>query len=110
MKIRLLWPFIKWLTRSTIDTIAERHEFFKRGLRKDPTEAICMYIIVSMLMSIVVVLGTIWLLPPDLVTITLKSWALYLILYLAAAVVSNLFEVFRKERSDLFNTIRDGQR
>ena len=102
--LRLTKAFSIWLAKAFIEKVVEQHDNFKEELRRHPPMAIILWVVLSIFwIAILGFAGLEFFSSPLGFTIGWVST----ILYLVYAIFSNLFTLFKQERRELFETIKN---
>ena len=102
--LRLTKAFSIWLAKAIVEKIAETNYEFKNELRRHGALVILLWIILSIFWTGGVGFTCIALFNSK-VGFTI-GW-ISAVLYLAYAIFSNLYELFKQERRELFETIKN---
>jgi uncharacterized membrane protein len=102
--LRLTKAFSIWLAKAFIEKVIEQHHAFKEELRRHPPLAILLWVVLSIF----------WIAIFGFSGLTLFSSPLGFtfgwvstILYLVYAIFSNLYALFKRDRKELFETIKN---
>ena len=110
MKIAFL--FIKWIFRNLFNKISEKNNDFRYTLRNSPWEAIFFWFMFTFLTSILTML---LLAGVQFVTgwdVPVQVWFTYIascVFYLLYTGFSIMYNAFKAERAELFETIKNGR-
>ena len=110
--MRVAVSFIKWIFEKMFEGLLEFHNGFKKDLRRNTGLAIFLWFIVSLFSTGVALLGLCGI---DYVFGTqtpVQVWFGYMwlcVAYLIYTGFSVMYNTFKDERAELFNTIRNGK-
>jgi uncharacterized membrane protein len=102
--LRLTKAFSIWVVKALFEKLGELHYEFKKDLNRHPGMSILIWIILSIF----------WIASLGFITVGLFGSTLGFtfgwvstILYLVYAIFSNLYTLFKQERKELFETIKN---
>lgn len=102
--LRLTKAFSIWLAKAFIEKVVEQHRAFKGELHRHPPMAIMLWVILSIFwIAILGFAGLEFFSSPLGFTIGWVST----ILYLVYSIFSNLYTLFKQDRRELFETIKN---
>lgn len=102
--LRLTNAFSIWLAKAFIEKVVEQHYAYKEELRRHPPLAILLWIILSIFwtggmgFTVMALFGS---------TIGFTVGWVSAILYLVYSIFSNLYTLFKRDRRELFETIKN---
>ena len=105
--MKLTFLFIKWIFKKLFEGLAEHNSEFRYTLRNSPWEAVFFWFLftfLTMLLLAGVQFVTKWDVPVQL-------WFAYIascVLYLLYTGFSIMYNAFKRERAELFETIKNG--
>ena len=110
--MRTFLAFIKWILANIGQGILGFHKGFKRDLSREPGVAIVAWFFISLLSSLamLIILGGIQYL--GVINIPVQVWFAYIlgcVFYLLYTGTVVMYNAFKAERAELFNTIKQGR-
>lgn len=102
--LRLTKAFSIWVVKAFFEKVAEQNTAFKEELRRHPPLAILLWMLLSVFwvgglgFTSVALFGS---------TLGFTVGLVSTILYLVYAIFTNLYELFKRDRRDLFETIKN---
>ena len=109
--MKLTFLFIKWIFKKLFEGLAEHNSEFRYTLRNSPWEAVFFWFLFTFLTSILTML---MLAGVQFVTkwdVPVQLWFAYIascVLYLLYTGFSIMYNAFKRERAELFETIKNG--
>ena len=109
--MRLMFAFIKWIFSKLGESLIESHQSFRRGLRREPGIHVVGWFFFSLLSSILVMLILVGVQYVTGLQIPVQLWLSYVagcVIYLIFTAVNIMYNAFKEERRELFETIKNG--
>lgn len=110
--MKILLPFFKWIFKQASKGIADKNEVFRDCLQYRPWEGIFVWILVSVLSSMAVLLllgGIQFAIGID---VPIQLWFAYILscfAYMIYTSFSLMYNAFKADRAELFETIKNGK-
>ena len=110
--MKLAFAFIKWILANMFSRIRETDTEFRYTLQHRPWEAVFFWFIISLLTSVVTLILLAGLQYVTGFDIPVQIWFGYMIscvIYLLYTGFSVMYNAFKAERAELFETIKNGR-
>ena len=110
--MRTFLAFIKWILANIGQGLFNLHKGFKRDLAREPGIALVAWFFISLLSSLamLIILGGIQHFGG--IDIPVQVWLMYIagcVFYLLYTGIVVMYNAFKAERAELFNTIKQGR-
>lgn len=110
--MRLALAFIKWIFKKSFEGVIEWNEDFRRLLRNEAPLGIFLWFIISLISTIGVLLlcvGIQFITGLNIPMLTLFVYMGLCVVYLLYTAFSLMYNAFKAERAELFETIKNGR-
>ena len=106
----IVWHFIKWMLGKVFNGFAQQHDELKHSLNRHPGETFFFWLVVVLVLSavqllLVALVG--WLTNTSPSFWWISGFTLTMVIHFVYTVFSVLFARFKRERAELFNTIKN---
>ncbi len=110
--MRVVLAFIKWILVNIGQGLLELHSSFKRELKREPVMALVAWFFVSLLTSVAMLFLLGGINHFIGLNIPMQVWLSYMascVFYLLYTGFSVMYNTFKAERAELFETIKNGR-
>lgn len=107
-----LFAFIKWVFVQIGKGLYKQHRHFRRGLEDETGLHIFIWFVLSLLSSLAAMLILVGIQSATGINIPVQVWFTYIagcVVYLVYNGVSIMYNAFKAERAELFETIKNGR-
>lgn len=110
--MRVLLAFVVWIFNKVCMGLVNRHKSFKTELRRDTGVALIIWLVSSLLSSLFVFLILLGVQFVSGIQIPIQVWFTYMgtcLAYLVYTAFNLMYNAFKAERRELFETIKNGK-
>lgn len=110
--MRVALAFVKWIVEKLFTGLLEMNDDFRRTMRNSFWEALFFWFIITLFTSVFTLLTLAGLQYATGLNIPIQIWFIYIgscVVYLLYTCVSLMYNAFKRERAELFETIKHGR-
>lgn len=108
MKPFLLFAFVRWIFSKIVSNVADANAEFRRTLRHETALALFAWLILTVIfMAVITFIGAIYIDTTKQLGWFVLVQFLISVLYLSINGVTIMYEAFKRDRSELFNILKD---